>query len=189
MEATFNARELKRATNKSHNTESVPSELGAAPSVDFFRIRPEYHPVYGLPPQLVMQTVIRLRHHLRHRDKPAILPFILRFFSTLSIKNKLPEFHQLLYSSDVASITLITESWLNSTVADSMLDPRHLCTIFRCDRTDRPGGGVCSVCAMLPHNIKCLVQSFSNNENQLLIHNGCEVICVDAFLQSISTIV
>ena len=39
------------------------------------------------------------------------------------------------------------------------------------------------MCAMFPHNIKCHVHSFSNNENQLLIHSGCEVICVDAYLE------
>jgi Reverse transcriptase (RNA-dependent DNA polymerase)/Endonuclease-reverse transcriptase len=58
--------------------------------------------------------------------------------------NKLPELYHLLYG-DSNDIVIITESWLNSRIPNSLIEPDCLYTIVRCDRSsDRIGGGVCA---------------------------------------------
>ena len=59
--------------------------------------------------------------------------------------NKLPELHYLLYSDNMSyDIIMLTESWLNVNVPDSILDPYNQYTVFRCDRQLSHGGGVCA---------------------------------------------
>ena len=41
-------------------------------------------------------------------------------------------------------IIMLTESWLNVNVPDSILDPYNQYTVFRCDRQLSHGGGVCA---------------------------------------------
>ena len=59
-----------------------------------------------------------------------------------SLKNKLTDLHNLLYSTNYGCI-FITESWLNSTISDGLLDPQNRYNIFRRDRKDGNGGGLC----------------------------------------------
>ena len=59
-----------------------------------------------------------------------------------SVVNKLDELHQLLYSGG-HDIVFVTESWLHSGVTDGLLDPDCKFRIFRKDRTNSRGGGVC----------------------------------------------
>ena len=101
---------------------------------------------------------------------PAIL------FNARSLKNKLPDLHQLNYSCDVSRLTFISETWLNSSVTNSMLDPRQQFEIYRCDRQVRTGGGVC---AMIPTIYKSHEHTFSNDERLLLESSGCEAVCID----------
>ena len=65
-------------------------------------------------------------------------------FNARSLKNKLPELHHFLYTSNVDCV-FITETWLNNSVSDRMLDPNDEFIIFRKDRPDFSGGGVCAV--------------------------------------------
>ena len=72
-------------------------------------------------------------------------------FNARSIKNKLPEFHHLIYSSEL-ELVFFTESWLNDEATNSMLDPEHRFHVFRRDRLGQSGGGVC---ALLSRSINC----------------------------------
>ena len=105
---------------------------------------------------------------------PAIL------FNARSLKNKLPELHQLIYSGDKLSLIFITESWLNQSVTNAMLDPLHQYNIYRCDRSDRTGGGVC---AMVPASIKSNEHHLNDEERKLLLVSGCEAVCIDTQLE------
>ena len=62
--------------------------------------------------------------------------------------NKLSDLRHLLYSDSQCNllydVIMITESWLNNNVPDTMLDPDNQYTVLRCDRAlSRTGGGVC----------------------------------------------
>jgi hypothetical protein len=60
-----------------------------------------------------------------------------------SICNKLPDLHHLLYTESY-DVILITETWSNSNVPDSIIDLANDYRIYRRDRSDgRHGGGVC----------------------------------------------
>ena len=96
-------------------------------------------------------------------------------FNARSIKNKLPELHQLIYSSPLQFV-FFTESWLNDDVTSSMLDPDGQFHVFRRDRHGRSGGGVC---ALISKSIKCFqIDQFLSNDNQ------CEFLCIDVEFNS-----
>ena len=66
-----------------------------------------------------------------------------------SLKNKLHEFNSLL--NDEYLVVSVTESWLNSSVTNSMIDASGNYIIYRNDRTIGLGGGVlCLVSAVRP---------------------------------------
>ena len=88
-----------------------------------------------------------------------------------SIKNKLPELHYLLYCSDVDCV-FITESWLSDDFTDGLLDPNEQFTIFRKDRCEHSGGGVCVL-------IRRQLQAKRVNLSMLDLH--VELLCVDIF--------
>ena len=60
-----------------------------------------------------------------------------------SLCNKLSELHQRLYSSSNVDILIVTESWLTTNITDSLLGPNCQYKIYRSDRTNSTGGGVC----------------------------------------------
>ena len=60
-----------------------------------------------------------------------------------------------------------------------MLDPRNLFNIFRCDRTDRAGGGVC---AMIPKKFRSHEHRLSPDDQSILMKSGCELVCIDTQL-------
>ena len=68
----------------------------------------------------------------------------LNFFysNAQSIKNKLSDLHDILYSF-AFKVILFSETWLIPNLSNAMLDPRGLYSIFRKDRDNRFGGGVC----------------------------------------------
>ena len=61
-----------------------------------------------------------------------------------------------------------------------MLDPHQSFHIFRHDRADRTGGGVCA--ALIPKSIRCSEHFINSNERDLLLKTGSELICIDAQL-------
>ena len=94
-----------------------------------------------------------------------------------SLKNKLAELHELMYRGDDSyDIICITESWLNHTVSDAMLDPHNEFTVYRCDRNSvKIGGGVCVFIKRQLRVVKIdLPECF-----KLL-----ECVCFDVFIQN-----
>ena len=71
----------------------------------------------------------------------SIYSHTIEYFNARSIKNKLPDLHKSIYGHNSAHIFCITESWLNDSVTDSMLDPKGCYTVYRFDRL-KIGGGV-----------------------------------------------
>src|SRR5437870_3600463 len=45
------------------------------------------------------------------------------YFNARSVKNKLPDLHHAIYNQDPSLVFCITESWLNDSVTNSMIDP------------------------------------------------------------------
>ena len=72
------------------------------------------------------------------------MEFKCKLFNSRSICNKLHELHHLL-NDEQLDIVCITETWLKSTIPDSLLLTRNDYTIFRKDRTGSLGGGVCVI--------------------------------------------
>lgn len=81
-------------------------------------------------------------------------------FNARSLKNKLPDLHHLLYSFKYHAI-FITETWLQDSFLDSLLDPEGLYNIIRTDRNPGNGGGVC---IMLQKNIDYKIQPVEIND-------------------------
>jgi len=64
-------------------------------------------------------------------------------FNARSLKNKLCDLHALLDGVvDEYSMLFITESWLNSTVTDGMIDCSGKYNVYRKDRVNGVSGGV-----------------------------------------------
>ena len=61
-----------------------------------------------------------------------------------------------------------------------MPDPQHQYNIYRNDRSDRTGGGVC---AMVPASIKSNEHHSDDDERKLLPGSGCEAVCIDSQLE------
>ena len=57
-----------------------------------------------------------------------------------------------------------------------MLDPDNKYYVFRCDRLNRTGGGVC---ALVSNLIKCHQISFSDECNKFLQASDCQIVCFD----------
>jgi len=90
-------------------------------------------------------------------------------FNARSICNKLPELHRLLYH-ETRHVVLITETWLNKNICDGFLDPDRKYCIFRCDRNDRRGGGVCIL-------VNCELKAI--RVPVLDSYSDIELVCVD----------
>ena len=54
-----------------------------------------------------------------------------------------PELHDQLYSYH-NDIVCVSETFLHNGISNGLLDPKHLHTIIRKDRSSGKGGGVCS---------------------------------------------
>ena len=67
---------------------------------------------------------------------------VVFYFNARSIRNKLNELYDVLYAHEYG-IICITETWLTTDFADGLLDPEGKFAIYRKDRNDRDGGGVC----------------------------------------------
>ena len=67
-------------------------------------------------------------------------------FNARSLKNKLADFYEIIYNNSYNCI-FITETWLNDNLPNSLLDPESMFNVYRDDRLDRTGGGVCCLIA------------------------------------------
>ena len=84
----------------------------------------------------------------QRRCKSIMLKCIL--LNARSVKNKLPELHNLIYSVKLDCI-FITETWLNDSFPNGMLDPDNVYQIIRTDREARTGGGICALISRRHH--------------------------------------
>ena len=104
---------------------------------------------------------------------------IFASFNARSICNKLNEFNAFI-DSVKPNYVAITETWLNDSVPDSLIDPRNQYSIFRRDRptgngNPSRGGGVC---LMVSNQFRCL-------QTEVVIDVvGVDVVCVDMFCKS-----
>jgi hypothetical protein len=64
------------------------------------------------------------------------------FFNACSVCNKISELHHDLYGGQY-DVLCVEETWLNPRIPNGLLDPENAYNIFRCDRKDAVGGGVC----------------------------------------------
>jgi hypothetical protein len=93
-----------------------------------------------------------------------------------SVRNKLPELHYLLYNGKL-DMLIVTESWLDNSITDTILDPDHKFNVFRCDREG--GGGVCVFVRRIFSTVKVDV---INSPNLKLL----ELVCLDVFFDCIA---
>ena len=71
-----------------------------------------------------------------------VLNFI--YFNARSIRSKLTDLHDLLYSTTPNKIVCITETWLSQEFSSALIDPNQKFLIYRTDRNRKsPSGGVC----------------------------------------------
>jgi len=91
-------------------------------------------------------------------------------FNARSIANKISALHHLLYSANY-DIYFVTETWLNDSIYNGLLDPKSQFTVLRNDRTEHRGGGVCA----LIRNRLCRVVPISISDE----FRDVEVICCD----------
>ena len=91
---------------------------------------------------------VTVHHVVNGRNTQSLQFFKLMSFSTRSSQNKLCDLDVLL-STDQPDIVCITETWLNDTVSDAMINGKGNYTVFRTDRTC-DGGGVCILCKINP---------------------------------------
>ncbi|KAM7315517.1 uncharacterized protein ISCGN_005300 [Ixodes scapularis] len=88
-----------------------------------------------------------------------------------SVKNKIPDLQTLASSLPHCSTILLSETWLDASVADSELLPLDAYTVFRRDRGGR-GGGV----------LMAIPSSFRVNRRCDLEHKDLEALFVEFFL-------
>jgi len=88
------------------------------------------------------------------------------FFNSRSLKNKISELHDTLYSGNF-SIICIVESWLNNYITDAMLDSRGLFDIMRCDHPTHGGGVVALVHKRL--HAECVTMSDNYRELEIVV--------------------
>ena len=102
-------------------------------------------------------------------------------FNARSLKNKLTELQYLLYNVfDTVDVICITETWLSSSITNSMIDPLSQFNIYRRDRiTKTTGGGVC----ILIHKKLNVVEVQISREFGLI-----ECVCIDILCCFDSTI-
>ena len=97
-----------------------------------------------------------------------------------SLKNKLPEFHNLLYSR-LPDLAFITESWLNTSITNNMLDPDRQYNIYRSDRIESKVGGGSIV--FVQKRYKCDQVQIPDTCKNLISVSGCDIICFDIYFK------
>jgi len=92
-----------------------------------------------------------------------------------SLGNKLQELHYLLYFERF-DVVLITESWLDDSFTQGLLDPKLKYNVFRKDR-NRHGGGVC---IFISNQLKTVRVDLDEKYNHL------EILCIDILIKPLS---
>ncbi|MFZ2539604.1 MAG: hypothetical protein WAX04_11970, partial [Oscillospiraceae bacterium] len=64
----------------------------------------------------------------------------------------------------------------------STIDQNKRFEVFRSDRLDRVGGGVC---IMVVNDFRCSRVTLSNDDQNLLTISQCDLICLDVFISCI----
>ena len=95
-----------------------------------------------------------------------LLSFV--YFNSRSVKNKLPDLHYAIYKDTAAHVFIVTESWLNETVTDPMLDPLNWYNILRYDRFSQNDGG----------GVVVLIEKSINTERICIDIQYCLIECV-----------
>ena len=94
-----------------------------------------------------------------------------------SIVNKLPEWYHLMYACNY-DIIFVTETWLNSEIPSSLLDPNSCFDVIRCDRPLGRGGGVC---CMVSKKLGCRVIEIPITNDLLPLELCCFDICFNEY--------
>jgi hypothetical protein len=77
----------------------------------------------------------------------------------------------------------VTESWLNDTVTNAMLDSMGAYTVFSYDRINNKQGG--GICALIPKHYKTSLLTFSTAQQKLLDEcQFCDVLHFNLFYQN-----
>jgi hypothetical protein len=92
-----------------------------------------------------------------------------------SLCNKLPDLHFLLYDRNEFDVIVITVSWLNPEISNGLLDPRSTYTVYRRDRQNNTGGGVCAFLKNSLHTEQLDISSLPAN---------VELLCFDLICNS-----
>lgn len=77
-------------------------------------------------------------------------------FNARSLRNKLSEL-QAIMSVKRISLAFVTESWLDSSISDSLIDPSADYSIYRHDRAMRVGGGVLALVSKQLHSYQIAI--------------------------------
>lgn len=85
-------------------------------------------------------------HNISWAKQPKTIPKRSQRLTVLnincqSIKNKVPEFHQVI-DQDKPNIIVGTESWLKPEIGDAEIFPTNTYNIYGKDRANKKGGGV-----------------------------------------------
>ena len=76
-------------------------------------------------------------------------------------------------------IIIFTETWLNNSVTNAMLNPLNLYTVYRLDRPDNARGGGIIVYVNINYNSLCMTE---------FVTNGIELLCITFFNYRLVTI-
>ena len=117
-------------------------------------------------PRTTGKLVSRATSHLAAKANYSVLLNCI-FFNARSINNKLHEFYDLLSGSaqQLYDIVMVTETWLKTSILNSLILNNHNNNIFRWDRTNTTGGGVCIlVCKLFEATLVTIPDEFSTAE-------------------------
>ena len=73
-----------------------------------------------------------------------------------SLKNKLADLHVFLHCNS-PDLVFVTESWLDGSVTDGVIDPSGLYSVYRHDRLFKVGGGVLALVSNRFHSYQVLI--------------------------------
>ena len=85
--------------------------------------------------------------------------------------------------SRLPDIAFISESWLNTSITNNMLDPDNQYNIYRSDRIEsRVGGGAV---VLVRKRSRCGLVQIPDRCKNLIIISGCDIVCVDIYFKSV----
>ncbi len=103
-----------------------------------------------------------------------------KLFNARSICNKLSELQYMLYTEQM-DVICITETWLNDNILTGLIDPECRYRVFRRDRSDRAGGGVCILVAKHLNVVQVPIGQHFPTLEALCVDIYCHSKCVRLF--------